>query len=130
MTPEGAEQGHYVAAHQRFAAGQAQLSDPEANKRAAHTVELFERQQLGFREKRHLFRHAIDTAEIAAVGDRYAQISDRSSKRVDHAWLVRTAAYLRNIGTPPVNVAPDLVVLFPITSAAPPAASRLEPVPP
>src|ERR1700682_6340474 len=99
MTTERAEQGHYIAAHQRFAAGQAQLSDAEPNKRAAHAVELFERQQLGFRQKRHLFRHAIDTAEVAPVGDRYAQICDGPSKRVVHAWLVRTAAYLVNIGT-------------------------------
>ena len=88
MAPEGAEQGHDVAAHQRFAAGQAQFAHPMADKGAAHPIELFERQQLGFRQKIHLFRHAIDTAEVAAVGDRYAQIADGASKRVDHDRII------------------------------------------
>ena len=91
MAAERAEEGHDVAADQRLTAGQAELLDAEPDEGAAHPVELFEGQELGFRQKRHLFRHAIDAAEVAAVGDRYAQIGDGSSKRVDHAWLVRTA---------------------------------------
>ena len=85
MPAERAEQGHDVAPHQRLAAGQAQFLDAEPDKGAAHPVELFEGQQLALRQKIHLFRHAIDTAEVAAVGDRYAQIGDGASKRVDHA---------------------------------------------
>ena len=83
MTTERAEERHDVAPYQRFATGQAQLSDAEPNKRAAHSVELFERQQLGSRQEGHLFRHAIHAAEVAPVGNRYAQIGDGSSERVD-----------------------------------------------
>jgi hypothetical protein len=99
MAAERAEQGHDAAPHQRLTAGQAQLSDAEPDERAAHAVELFQGQQLGFRQEGHLFRHAVDAAEVAAVGDRNAQIGDGSSKRVDHASLVRVAARLVKIGT-------------------------------
>ncbi len=98
MTAERAEQGHDVAPHKRLTAGQAELLDAEPDEGAAHAVEFFEGQELGFRQKIHLFRHAIDAAEVAAVGDRYAQVGDGSSKRVDHALLVRTAAHLVKIG--------------------------------
>src|SRR5260370_27875305 len=97
MTAERAEQGHDVAPHKRLTAGQAELLDAEPDEGAAHAVEFFEGQELGFRQKIHLFRHAIDAAEVAAVGDRYAQVRDGSSKRVDHALLVRTAAHLLTI---------------------------------
>jgi hypothetical protein len=69
------EQRHDVAAHQRLAAGQAQLFDPEPTKGAAHPVEFLERQQLFLRQEIHLFRHAINAAEVAAIGDRHAQNS-------------------------------------------------------
>src|SRR5262249_43348437 len=88
---ERAEQAHYVAADERLAAGQAELFDAEPDESAAHPVELLQGQELSFGKKRHLFRHAIDAAEVAAVGYRYAEVGYRSSKRVDHAWLARTA---------------------------------------
>src|ERR1700730_4716448 len=108
MAAERAEQGHDVAPHQWLAAGQAEFLDAEPDEGGAHAVELFEGQELGFRQKNHLFRHAIDAAEVAAVGDRYAQICDGSSKRVDHALLVRTADYFVNMGrgremSPPIG---------------------------
>src|SRR5580692_3938810 len=106
MAAERAEQGHDVAPHQWLAAGQAEFLDAEPDEGGAHAVELFEGQELGFRQKSHLFRHAIDAAEVAAVGDRYAQIADGSSKRVDHALLARTAAAFVKMGTRPENVAP------------------------
>ena len=87
MPPKGAEQSHDVAAHQGLATGQAQFFHPEPDKRAAHPVELFEGQQLLLGQEGHLFRHAIDAAEIAPVGDRYAQIGDGASERVDHEKL-------------------------------------------
>src|ERR1700736_6629726 len=98
MAAERAEQGHDVAPHQWLAARPAEVLDAEPDEGGAHAVELFEGQELGFRQKNHLFRHAIDAAEVAAVGDRYAQICDGSSKRVDHALLVRTADYFVNMG--------------------------------
>src|SRR5215469_5418627 len=84
MPPERAEQRHDVATDQGLAARQTQFLDPEPDEGAAHPVELFEGQELLFGQERHLFRHAIDTAKVAPVGDRYAQIGDRASERVDH----------------------------------------------
>src|SRR5580693_926585 len=113
MSAERAKQAHDVAADERLPAGQTEFFDAEPDEGAAHPVELLESQEFGFRQKRHLFRHAVDTAEVAAVGHRHAQIGYRSSKRVDHAWLARTAPCLVKIGAPPANVAPDLVVAVP-----------------
>jgi hypothetical protein len=110
---ERAEKAHYVAAHQWLTAGEAQLFDPQPDEGAAYPIELLEGEQLGFRQKRHFFRHAINAAEVAAVGHRHAQISYCSSKRIDHAWLARTTAYAVNVGVPPANVAPDLTMTAP-----------------
>jgi len=38
----------------------------------AQPVELFERQQVGLGQEGHVLRHAVDAAEIAAVGHRHA----------------------------------------------------------
>src|SRR5262249_14330068 len=98
---ERVEERHDIAPHERLAARQAELSNAEQDKGAAYPVELLKRKQLGFRQKRHLFRHAIDTAEVAAIGHRYAQISDGSSKWVDHTYvptLACTPARPVNIG--------------------------------
>ena len=59
------------------------LRTPRATKARAQPVELLERQQVGLRQERHVFRHAIDAAEVAAVGHRDAQIGDRAAERVD-----------------------------------------------
>src|SRR5205823_5325043 len=56
---------------------------------------------------------AINTAEIAAVGDRYAQIGDGASERVDH-----DADY---IGPHRAAVAPDLIMAIPLRAAPRPA---------
>jgi hypothetical protein len=69
VTAEHPKEGHDVAAHQRLAASQPQLLDPEPDKGAADPVELFQGQQLGLRQESHLLRHAIHTAEVAPVGD-------------------------------------------------------------
>lgn len=45
---------------------------------------LFQRQQILLGKERHIFGHAIGAAEIAAVGDRHAQVADRATKRIDH----------------------------------------------
>src|ERR1051326_6906457 len=84
MAAEGAEQGHDVAAHQRLPAPEAQFLDAEPDEGAAHPVELLEGQELLLWQKGHLFRHAINAAEIAPVGDRYAQIGDPASERGGH----------------------------------------------
>ncbi len=83
MARERGDERHDPAAHQRFAAGKPQLSDPACDERAAHPVELFEREQIGLRQEGHVFRHAIDAAKVATIGHRDAQIGDRPPERVD-----------------------------------------------
>src|SRR5258708_36595623 len=124
MTAERAEQGHDVAPHQRLTTGQAQFLDAEPDEGAAYPVELFEGQELGFRQKSHLFCHAIDATKVAAVGDRYAQIADGSSKRADHALLVRTADCFVKIGALPGILAPGLAIVIPRYLGAPPREQR------
>ena len=83
MARERAHQGHDGAPHQRLAAGQPQLAHAARDERAAQPVELFEREQVLLRQERHVLRHAVDAAEIAAVGHRDAQIGDRPLERID-----------------------------------------------
>ena len=84
MARKLAHQMHDVLAHQRLAAGQPQLADALLDEDGAEPVELFERQQVLLRQEGHVLGHAIGAAEVAAVGDRYAQIGDRATERVDH----------------------------------------------
>ncbi len=80
-----AHQLHDVLAHQRLAAGQAQLPHALADEGRAQPVELLKRQEVALGQKFHVLGHAIGAAEVAAVGDRNAQIGDRAPERVDHA---------------------------------------------
>ena len=83
MPRQRGEQRHDAAAHQRFAAGQPELAHALGHERAAQPVELLERQEVGLRQKRHVLGHAIDAAEVAAVGHRHPQIGDGAGERVD-----------------------------------------------
>ena len=84
MARQRAHQRHHVAADQRLAAGQAQLSHALGYEGRAEPVEFLEREQIGLGEKCHVFRHAIKTPQIAAIRDRYPQIADGPAKRVGH----------------------------------------------
>ena len=57
---------------------------PLADKSAAQPVQFLQRQDFRFWQKRHVFRHAVDAAEIAAVGDRNAEIGDGTAERIEH----------------------------------------------
>ena len=83
MARERLHERHDAAPHQRLAAGEPQLAHAARNERAAQPVQFLERQQVGLRQERHVFRHAVDAAEIAAVGHRHAQIGDRPLERID-----------------------------------------------
>ena len=77
-----------VLAQQRLAAGDAQLVHAVRDEQRGDAFDLFETEQLGAGQIRvvlveHAFRHAIDAAEIAPVGDRYPQIAYRAVARVD-----------------------------------------------
>ena len=77
------DEGHDAAADQRLAAGEAKLAHAARDEGRAQPVEFFERQQIGLGQEGHVLRHAVDAAEIAAIGDRDAQIGDVAAERID-----------------------------------------------
>ena len=83
MARQRRDKRHDAAPDQRLAAGQAQLAHAARHEGRAQPVELLEREDLGLGQKRHVFRHAIDAAEVAAVGHRDAQIGDGAAERID-----------------------------------------------
>lgn len=83
------DQRHDVAADQRLTAGQADAADPEAGEGTGHTVDLLQRQHLLAWQEGHLFGHAIDAAEIAAIGHGQAHIVNVASILVDQSAVCR-----------------------------------------
>src|SRR5205809_211059 len=76
-----------VAAHQRLAPGQADLLHAETDEDARQPRDLLEAEDGAVRQERvigveHLARHAVHAAEVAAVGDRDAQVVHRAPERV------------------------------------------------
>jgi hypothetical protein len=80
---EPADEVHRVAAHQRLAAGEADLAHPARDESIGYEGNLIEAQQLGARQEGHMLRHAIAAAQVAAIGHRYPQIVDRAAMGVD-----------------------------------------------
>ena len=117
MARQRAEQRHDPAPHQRLAAGQPQLAHALGDEGAAQPVELLERQQVGLRQERHVLRHAVDAAEIAAVGHRDAQIGDRAPERIDQRRTLpdRPARLRTRVSIKAVSVMPLLA--FPAAQA-------------
>ena len=92
VTRQGRKEPHDVLSHERLAARDANLSDAFPDECGAQAIELFEREKVGLRQERHVLRHAIDAAEVAAIGDRNPQIGDVAPERIDHGsagWLNR-----------------------------------------
>ena len=79
-----------VGADGGLAAGEAQAVDLEAlDEDAGQPLDLLEREHLAARQPLHaLLRHAVRAAEVAAVGDRDAQVADRAPERVDQVHRV------------------------------------------
>ena len=76
-----------VAPDERLAAGDPQLLDPERDERAGRPLDLLEGQDLVARQERvvlpeDLLGHAIGAPEVAAIGDRDAQVAHRAPERV------------------------------------------------
>ena len=80
---ERRKERHHAAPYQRLTAGEPKLADAARDEYAAEAVEFFQGEQVGLRQKRHVFRHAVDAAEVAAVCHRDAQIADLAAERVD-----------------------------------------------
>jgi hypothetical protein len=77
-------QAREVTAHERLAAGEAHVADAHRRQQRDHALELLEAQHLVALEPRQsLGRHAVLAAEVAAVGDRHAQVADVPAVAVD-----------------------------------------------
>jgi EAL domain-containing protein (putative c-di-GMP-specific phosphodiesterase class I) len=74
-----AHQIQRVAPHQWLAPGQADLGHPARDEPLGDQRDFLQRQQFAARQERHLFGHAIATAQVAPVGHRYPQVADRTA---------------------------------------------------
>ncbi|MCY1450326.1 hypothetical protein D9M71_671240 [compost metagenome] len=77
-------------AHQRLAAGQADLAGAHGDKAFSKLIQLFKGEDALARQELHVFGHAIDAAKVAAVGDRHAQVIDFPTVAVDQLFAVCT----------------------------------------
>ncbi len=102
-------QARQLAAHERLAAGQADIANAHLHEHAHEALDLLEGQQIRAVEPAHALRgHAVAAAKAAAVGHREAQIADRAAVAVkqlraccDHATITgppRGAAGRRGVG--------------------------------
>src|SRR5215472_3463418 len=74
MPRQRIDERYDAASHQGLTAGEAKFTHAAGNKGRAQAVELFQSEDFRLGEKRHVLRHAIDTAEVAAVRHRDAEI--------------------------------------------------------
>ena len=80
---EHAHQARQVAAHQRLAAGQPDLVDPQRRRDPDEARDLLEGEQLGPVQEGDVLGHAVGAAEVAAVGDADAQVVVDPAEGVD-----------------------------------------------
>ena len=64
-----AKQLHDVTANERLAASNSYLAGSYLNERRAEAIQLLYRQEFAPGQERHLFRHTVDAAKIATIGD-------------------------------------------------------------
>jgi len=83
MPRQRIDERHDAASHQGLTAGEAKFTHAAGNKGRAQAVELFQSEDFRLGEKRHVLRHAIDTAEVAAVRHRDAEIRNGAPERID-----------------------------------------------
>src|SRR5262245_25496454 len=90
------DQAFQIASQHRLAASHAQFIDPEADENLRQVNDLFVGQDLRLGLPLHcLFGHAVEAAEIAAVGDRNAQVANGAAVTVfKRYWRCR---YFHNI---------------------------------
>ncbi len=86
---QGDEVGQ-VAPDERLATGDAQLLDAQPDEDARQAFDLLERQDLVLGQERvvlaeDLLGHAVGAAEVAAVGDRDAQVAQGPAQRIGQA---------------------------------------------
>ena len=100
MAADRAHEIDDVAAHQRFAPGQPDRAHTARHEAARQHVQFFEREHLGLGKELHPLGHAIGTAQIAAIGDRQAQIGDSPLIRIDQRRSRRPSLRVEAINRP------------------------------
>ena len=83
MPTERPDQIHDSPPDQRLAPGQPEFPDAATDECRRQPVNFLQAQNLCLRQEGHMFRHAVNAAEIAAISDRNAQITDPPSKGID-----------------------------------------------
>src|SRR5690606_10748211 len=122
-----ADQAIEVLAHERLAASEPELPDPLGHEYAGDPRDLLEGQEGGLRQEgvvpaEHLARHAVGAAEIAAIGDRNAQVAQPAAETVGENGRGRhTASLVQTAGPGPLA--------GPGTRAGPPWRARLRQAP-
>ena len=78
------DQQRQVVPHQRFAAGEPNLVDAQPGHDAHEPLDFLEREQLMARLELHVLgRHAIEAANVAAIGDADPQVRVHAAEGVD-----------------------------------------------
>ena len=85
-----------IATEQGLAAGEPDLLDAMRVEQPREARDLLEGQQVGMGKERvvapeNVLWHAIDAAEVAAVGDRYAQVAQAAAERIGEQTRRRDA---------------------------------------
>src|SRR5215510_2210015 len=76
-----------ISSHHRFTPGDPQFIDAETDENFREREDLYITEDFCFRLPFHrFFRHAVETTEITAVGNRDAQIADRPAITVFHHY--------------------------------------------
>jgi hypothetical protein len=90
-----------VAAEQRLAAGEPDLVDAQGDEHVDQEADFLEVQQVLARQPDvFVFRHAVGAAQVAAVGDRQAQVFQRTTEAVrqQHVASVQSRTASREAG--------------------------------
>ena len=92
LAAQGLYQLDHVAPHQRLATGQADLGDAPGNEAQRHIVQFFQAENFCARQEGLALRHAIGTAQVAAIRHRQAQIRNPALELIDEGGLAAHAA--------------------------------------
>ena len=71
-------------ADQRLPSGQTNPLNAACDEDVGQPNDLFQAEHIALRKKRHLFRHAVAAAKIAAIRHRHSDIDDAPAEAVDH----------------------------------------------
>ena len=85
---DGCGKVEHAAPDQRFAPGQADLAHSARDEDVGQRGDFFERENFAPRKELHPLGHAIPAAQVAAIGDRDADVADGAVEAVDQPGLV------------------------------------------